>query len=291
MQGPIAQIIALTLYGNAVIHGHNPEIDKFFPSNSTFTFCEYVKFVDVSEINGTVEEKPFSNNPQDWFEKLKTEGVFAFRLIYGPSENKDFSDRMTIGLIGGGGRWLIETISPTGSDFWEARWEVGNKNHPKKLIWQVTYGRIAKKQKTFEHRARTNPQVKSDLSITLKAIAEFARKHDLENFENAFDKGYAALYSENPFSEVYHKDISPKDFLVLEANQLLATSQAAWVFGGMGSWNDMGFDGRDQKEYEKLSDDLYNLQNESYLVAVNSSAVISSDIFSKTDKPWWQFWK
>lgn len=291
MQGTVAQIIALTLYGNAIIQGNDLDIEKFFPSNSTFTFCEYVQFVDLSEVNGKLIEIAYAENPQDWFKKIKSEEVYALRLIYGSSGNNDISDRMTVGFIGGGGRWLIETISPTGSDYWEARWEVGNKDHPDKLIWQVTYGRIAAKQKSIEVRTRSASQVKKDLSITLKTIGTFARNHDLDGFANSFDKGYAALYAENPYNDVYHKDISPMNFLILEANQLLAASQASWVFGGMGSWNDMGFDGADQKEYEKLSDDLYNLLNESYLVAVNSSSRIDIDMIKKTNNPWWRFWK
>ena len=107
------------------------------------------------------------------------------------------------------------------------------------------------------------------LSTNLKEISKFARKHGLDGFADAFDKGFPALHSTNPYSEIYHKDLSPNNFLDLEAYQLLAASQTAWVFGGMGSWNDMGFEGNDQIEYDRLSDDLYRLLNGSYLTAAN----------------------
>ena len=291
MQGPIAQIIALTLYGNAIAKGYSVNIEKFFPSNSTFSFCEYVKFVDLIKVNGKLEEVLFAANPNDWLMKLKREGVIALRLIYGPSGDKNISDRMSVGFVGGGGRWLIETIRPKGSDFWEARWVVGNKDHPEKLIWQVTYGRIATRQKTSLLKARQISQIKEDLAKTLRQISAFAQKHNLDGFAGAFEKGYVALYSKTPYSDVYHKDISPDDLLSLEANQLLATSQAAWVFGGMGSWNDLGFDGKDQHEYERLSDKLYQLLNESYIVAVNSVTSENSETINNSGKPWWQFWK
>lgn len=245
----------------------------------------------MDKINGELIERKFAENPNAWLAKIKDDGVFALRLIYGPSENKDISDRMSVGFVGGGGRWLIETISSEGSDFWEARWEVGNKDHPEKLIWQVTYGRIATKQKTGLFRGRQISQAKEDLSKTLKEITVFAHKKNLDGFASAFEKGYTALHSETPFSDVYHNDISPKNFLSLEANQPLATSQTAWVFGGMGSWNDIGFDGTDQKEYERLSDELYQLLNESYIVAVNSSVSVHSETINNSSKPWWQFWK
>ena len=287
MQGPIAQIIALTIYGNSIFQGHFTNIEEFFPSNSTFTFCEYVRFVDVKG----KEEKLYAENPILWFRKLKDEGVFAFRLIYGPSGNKDISDRMSVGFVGGGGRWLIETISPNGSDYWEARWEVGDQNHPDKLIWQVTYGRVMSGEKTFISQGLEGSKIKAELSDNLREISKFARKNELEGFAAAFDKGYVALHSENPYSHVSHKDISPENFLDLEANQLLAASQAAWVFGGMGSWNDMGFDGEDQVEYDSLSDTLYRLLNESYLMAANSKVEIDQKAINKKSRNWWEIWK
>jgi len=39
----------------------------------------------------------------------------------------------------------------------------------------------------------------------------------------------------------------------------------------MGSWNDMGFDGGVQVEYERLSNQLFNLLNEAIEAAASSS--------------------
>lgn len=58
----------------------------------------------------------------------------------------------------------------------------------------------------------------------------------------------------------------------LEAKQLLAAAQAAWVFGGMGSWNDLGFDGNDQQEYNELSDKLFSLLNQAVSNATNAAS-------------------
>jgi hypothetical protein len=53
---------------------------------------------------------------------------------------------------------------------------------------------------------------------------------------------------------------------------LLASAQAAWVFGGMGSWNDLGFDGNDQQEYTALSDELFLLLNQAIGATVNTTS-------------------
>jgi hypothetical protein len=54
---------------------------------------------------------------------------------------------------------------------------------------------------------------------------------------------------------------------------MLKAAMSAWVFGGMGSWNDMGFPGETQKEYEQVSDKLFDLLNESMEAAATSSMI------------------
>jgi hypothetical protein len=82
-------------------------------------------------------------------------------------------------------------------------------------------------------------------------------------------------------------ELAPDSSLPPSAAQLLSTVQAAWVFGGMGSWNDLGFDGEDQKLYEHLSDELYQLLNAAIIAAVNASAPA---IPKEQAKPWWKLW-
>jgi hypothetical protein len=57
--------------------------------------------------------------------------------------------------------------------------------------------------------------------------------------------------------------------LSLPSQQLLAACEAAWLFGGRGSWNDQGFEGTAQLRYEALSDELFALLNRAICVAVN----------------------
>ena len=53
--------------------------------------------------------------------------------------------------------------------------------------------------------------------------------------------------------------------------RLLDACQSAWVFGGMGSWNDMAFDGEVQVEYDRTSEQLFLALNEVILAAANAS--------------------
>lgn len=76
----------------------------------------------------------------------------------------------------------------------------------------------------------------------------------------------------NPDSDVgYHKDIAPAEFLCPDARSLVKASMSAWVFGGMGSWNDMGFQGRTQAEYEKVSKSLFEVLTKAIEAAASST--------------------
>src|SRR5258706_16035148 len=44
-------------------------------------------------------------------------------------------------------------------------------------------------------------------------------------------------------------------------------AMSAWVFGGMGLWNDLGFDGADGQEYERVSETLFTIINEAIEIA------------------------
>lgn len=71
MNGPVAQLVALTSHGNAVIAGHLPY--DFFPANSTCNFCEYVKFAAlVKPMFGKIKEQEVAATPQEWLAMLKT---------------------------------------------------------------------------------------------------------------------------------------------------------------------------------------------------------------------------
>lgn len=75
----------------------------------------------------------------------------------------------------------------------------------------------------------------------------------------------------DPLALVYHKDLVPEGLLSLSARQILAACQAAWVFGGMGSWNDLAFDGQEQSRYRGLSNELFALLNMAICASVNST--------------------
>jgi hypothetical protein len=271
MQGTIAQIVALTIHGNSILQeAPNSRSLEFQTSNSTFSFCQSVQFSDPASGLLIKRESVYAADPHDWFERLKEEGVSALRMSYGPSKRNKVADRMLVGFVGGGGKWLIETRGSAHSDFWEPRWLVGNKDSVDKKIWCVTYIRIATNKRSDRDGSENLERLKEEMRENLREIAQFSRSQNLDWFTKAFECGLSRLDSRTPFKGLYHKDIAPVDFLPLAAEQLLGSAEAAWVFGSMGSWNDQGFEGQTQERYEHVSENLYKLLNRVIVAAANS---------------------
>src|SRR5690606_33835004 len=145
MQGTIAQIVALVIEGNAALRGALSS--GLSAQHSTMTFCEFVRFVELAKTPTGWSARPVADSPNAWFRYLRERKVNALRMVYGPSndpkvDGKKVTDRMLVGFVGGGGRWLIMADKPTSSDYWESRWNVGDQEREDRRIWRVTYGRF-----------------------------------------------------------------------------------------------------------------------------------------------------
>jgi len=270
MNGPIAQIVALTCYGNAFLQGIS--VREFFPKNSTCMFCDRVNFVTIKKsFFGKPKEKEIAKTPDEWFRFLETASAVGIRLSRTPQNNPHILDRMSAGFVGGGGTWSIEVIFPKNrSEFWTARWEVWNQDAPEQRIWRVTYGRVSKRAPT-KSKPSDLQETTMHLTQALREIHSFSMKHDCGWFTQRFADALATLDSDGKNLYGYHKDLAYAGHLPAQAWTILNACQKAWVFGGMGSWNDMGFDGKAQKEYERVSDQLFKILNQAISEAANES--------------------
>lgn len=270
MNGPIAQIVALACHANAALRDHPSA--GFFPNNSTCRFCDRVAFVNLR--TGLLSRKPkeilVASTPEEWFGMLREQHHIQVLLEYAPSGDR-LDDRMSAGFVGGGGVWSLVAVSGHGAGRWLARWDVWNQDAPERRIWRVTYGHVEAGSTPKQPRSSMGAAT-AELNQALLEIAPFARRIDCEGFANAFDHA-RELLSPGSEADVYHRDLAPAGLLSDDAERLLAAAQKAWVFGGMGSWNDMMFDAEQQEEYERLSGALFSSLTVAIVTAANASAV------------------
>ncbi|MGH6881755.1 hypothetical protein [Hypericibacter sp.] len=196
----------------------------------------------------------------------------SLRLLYVPSQGTQ-RDRETVGLAGGGGRRFVTAVKGDEADLWEARWAVGDRKDPAQKIWTATYGRVATGFDLTEETQREPAAVRADLAATLTDIAKFADAQQLDNFAESFRMAVERLASTTPLEGGWFEKLDDKDGLDIPARQLLGAAEAAWVFGAMGSWNDLSFKDETGEIYNDLSNRLFALVNEATVAATNASLI------------------
>jgi len=268
MNHPIAQFVALTCYANAFLQGRT--VPRFFPTNSTCTFCDWIKFFGVSKpLLGKTRQEEVAGSPDAWFAYLKAAGILSIRLSRRP-QNHPISDRMSAGVVGGAGTWAMEAAQPTGkSAVWVSRWEVWDHNAPDRRIWRVSYGRVSKIRAASA--AADLQALAGRFRSALGEIHRFSEQHGCGGFSVCFSKAMDTLDSGGERRHGYHQDLAPDGCLPSLPLGLLDACQSAWVFGGMGSWNDMAFAGEAQVEYERTSRRLFLILTDVIQAATNAS--------------------
>ena len=272
MNGVLAQLVALTSYGNNYLaHDYVPV--GFYPGNSTFQFCSKVDFIEFHQqlFSKKLKETIVAPGPAEWYKYLKKEGCRKLRLYFqGTKDQSQAPEYKLAGMVGGGGTWYIEAVYKSYSNLWSNRWQVQDANAADGRIWTVNYGRTSWRQKTLNIQVEQG-RVKEQLASTLRELIQFALKQNLESWARQFESALALLDSEEPNEQYYHKDLMPLNNYSITARQILFSAGQAWVFGGMGSWNDLSFSNKEDNDlYEKLSGRLYYGIIEAVVSAVNS---------------------
>jgi hypothetical protein len=276
MTGNLAKAITLTTYGTAFLKD-NYDISGLTLEHPSFTFTNKVEFHFFKK---HFFRKPtwhvYADSLINWLTKLKEEGCIEIRLVFQPDNHHSLNgetvpDHKLAGFVGGGGHWFIETVFPAHSDFWQSKEEVTDKDSPNSKIWTVTYGRTLTGQSTLKKKTYDINSLRQRLKSKLTDISAFAKKENQTFWSEWFDKALNLLDSSLPYVKDQDKLIMPTDEMDIKSVQLLAGAGSAWCFGGMGSWNDIGFNDKDtQATYDKLTAELYDIVNESYLAVANS---------------------
>ena len=263
MNGPLAQMVALACHANAAFRdGAAP---PFVSQNSTCRFCDRVSFGRGRRRFSFLPKGKTVEAPEWWMETLARAGAIGARVHWAPSNRSITSDRMSAGLVGGGGTWLLEMFTAARQSlFWIAHWQVWNQQEPDQRIWRVHYP-------TPADDAVDADAVTGRLRGALVEMRHFARRHQqCEPFIASFDRALDSLTSGRRSG--YHQDLAPPGILSDAEARILDACQPAYVFGAMGSWNDLSFEPSAEAEYTRISDGAFETVHASIVSAVNGWA-------------------
>jgi hypothetical protein len=271
MNGTLSQMVALSSAANGVIDGRfNPE--DFFPDHADFKFCNAVRFVDIKadrfQKNREVERH---RTPFEWLNAIKQVGGSGAWLTFTSTGNTDAPDHQLSAFVGGGGEWRLVVSNKRNAEIWMPRWEVTKQNTNDNRIWTVTYGCVVTTNHVLNVPEPDLIATTSRLQSALTVAREFAGKHDLPSWAEWFQRSIDCLDPTKPLSFPEYVQFLCLDLYPTPAQRLFAAAYNGWVFGGMGSWNDLYFEPRAENDhYNELSAELYSAINESIQHATQS---------------------
>lgn len=260
MNGELAQLVVLVSHASAFLAGDRGALGDVGPGSQMFRW--------VGDAGFFAPDGRVDGGPAGWVEGLAERGIDRVRLVV-PSPGRqaagDLSvdDRLLAGFTNAGRQWALATGSGR-PEAWGAGWELGDRDREDQRIWSVRYeGQYL--DATPELPVRSVADAAHALDAALVAIGEFAlAQQHMGNWPEIFA---AARVAEVDGGPTLLARSAPGD-----AQRLATRASSAWVFGGMGSWNDMGFAEPDaQARYDAVSGELYRCVLEAIEAAANAT--------------------
>lgn len=271
MIGTLSQLVTLTSAANGVLV-RRLDPSSFYPQHADFKFCNAVRFVDIKRgMLGKPREIVRHNDPNAWLQSLQPSNSVRVWLTYATRGDSDAPDHQLAAFVGGGGDWQLVVATDNVREHWMSRWEVAEQSASDNRIWGVTYGCVRQVSEPSQPPQPDLRAASTRLSTALIVANEFALKHDLQSWADQFQRAADCFTSKGVFPDYV-------DFVCLEsypesAQRLFAAAYNGWVFGGMGSWNDLYFDPSTENErYNELSAELYSAINDAIQQATWSFA-------------------
>jgi hypothetical protein len=253
MDGTVAFAIALVSYGNA--HLENPVETNLLRIPSDRPTLKYILETDFRS-NGHVfarrKGKKVAATIEEWFDFIHRKGAKRLWLVFGEeldSDQKEIMQQLESKLLG------IQVDYPTDHEMWVPDWDtVVRAQRPR--IWQVSVKGMGIPTSMASKPGDLNA-VREDIRKGLEDAIVFAKKSATgEFFSSHFAEGLTALESASP-APPYYPDMLPSRGYSILARQVIAGASYGWVFGGMGSWNDIWFsDDSLMPEYNRITETL-----------------------------------
>jgi hypothetical protein len=266
VHGELAQVIALAAHGSAWLAGITPgPPPRLDAENTTFEFVRRVRFAldgsSASDVAGWLLDARGRGIERFWL-SIPEPGVVTL-------DGQEIPDRMLVAFAGAGPWSLLATSPERPPEVWRASWVVGDKDAPDQKIWEVDYHGT----QAAAAVAPSPPDMGAAaerLAAALDDAEGFARRHDLENWAEVFAGARRIGDGDDP-PPSWHPDMLPSLGFSRPARRLVGMATRSWVFGGMGSWNDLGFDTpEDQEKYDRVSAELYPALLRAFVAGVNA---------------------
>lgn len=265
MNGELAALMAVVMHGNAWLANPNSDPPSLERDNTTYRYVRSLTFVEPRQ--GLFRRERRYEGTAAWLEAQRDAGVRTLELFSPTSIPGKLPAPIATSFANGVPRGVV-AVGPTPT-LWSSAWNADGTDHPRGEIWRVTMTSVGLGP-TPTGQPTPVVDARDSLLGAVHAARDFAAANDLEGWTEWFVKALDVAESLDP--EVpYNPDMAPAGSLVLEERQLLAAAVQSWVFGGMGSWNDIWLSDESQTaRYEKVTEQLYAAVIESLVAVANA---------------------
>jgi len=260
MNYELAQLVSIACHGNAYLAAkagaQPPEILREVP---VFEDITHLKFIERKGTGDKAGEKLISDDTAGWYRYLKEHKCRRIRIvpISWKDERPDLPVRVAVAFAGSGS-WAILSEGTKANIVWRQVFSESGRGEALTIIGTPIEGQLPESSSDLG-------AAEENLRKALTEILEFTQKERLgKNWEAIFTNALYILDSEGE-SHVHINALLPEGAYSHRARRLMAAASEAWVFGGMGSWNDIG----GVAGYEKVSDGLYTAMIDAIITATN----------------------
>lgn len=262
MNAKLAQAIALVAFGNAFLRDVSlrvaPELIRY---HSTFKNVQEVRFVRYKRRWRACGRVFAVHDPGQWLAILKEANAREIKLGSRSQLPQPFSENLDHILA-------LEVRMEEHLELWVPSWKLRRWRRSNDKIWAVTYKGFRQSESTVP--ALQIGQTTMELKEALHQIRRFTLDHKLFTWGDQFRAALALLSDTNP-TIPYFPDLLPNIPSVdLAVRRLLAAAVQGWVFGGMGTWNDIVFNEKSVVlDYRSVTGRLYAAVCRAIYAAVN----------------------
>ena len=264
MNGELANVIALALHGSAWLARPSAPPPDLERSNSAFQYVGRIQF-EPPERRWRGTELIRSTGA--WLSWLRKSGATRVWLAL-PATTHGVLPAHIAAAFANGGQWGLLATGGRPS-VWVPAWEVGDRNAPDGRIWSVRFAGSWVDASAVPNKPAIDATAEA-LKIALVDASHFSRINDLTSWADWFDDAVQRWEEDVP--EIpYHADVAPRTAVSAEARRLLAMAGRSWVFGGMGSWNDVWLEDQSTRSrFDEVSGRLYKCMLDAFVAATNA---------------------
>jgi hypothetical protein len=260
VNGELSQLICLATYGTNWLRTVNGDAEPpDFAANTTFRYVHAMEFTGGRDRAYT--------DPTVWLRGLRSRGYRRLWLALpdvAPVRNRwPYLQPHLEVAFANGGHWFALATGNGPTEAWRATWSVIEPRPADNRIWAIRY-----EAKTAPELRPQQPGIadaRSALDAALAGARAFAQQANLPEWSAQFTEAMETDDDRPP----YQPDLMDPTFPA-EARHLVAKASRSWVFGGMGSWNDVGFEDEERRAaHADVSSRLFDALMTACLAAVN----------------------